>query len=105
MRKNLKNKEKVNLIGKYRNFILVGVCGILAIGSVIMTIEVSATGAQIASLQNKENVLSAEKRVLEEELVKTSSVSELQVKSAELGFTKPAETVYLSQSLPVANIP
>lgn len=95
---------KENLIGKYRNFILLGFCAVLAIFSVIMTIEVSATGAQISDLQKKEVELSSQKIALEGQLVKTSSVSDLQIKSAGLGFVKPTEMVYLSQGLPVANI-
>jgi cell division protein FtsB len=104
MTRDLKYK-KINLIGKFRNYILLGVCGVLAISSVIMTIDVSATGAQISALQKKEEILLSENRVLEGELTKTSSVSGLQEKSAELGFVKPTETVYLSGVAPVANIP
>jgi len=97
--------KKINLIGKYKNYILMGICGILAISSVITTIGVSVSGASISDLQKKEAILSSEKRVLEGQLVKTSSVSELQTKSTDLGFIKPPETVYLSQSLPVAKLP
>lgn len=92
------------MIGKYKNFILLGICGILAVISVITTIGVSVSGAQVSDLQKKEAQLSSEKRVLEGALVKTSSVSELQAKSGEMGFVKPVDAVYLSQSLPVANI-
>jgi len=105
MKRNTKNIIKINLVSKFRNYILIGICGVLAIASVIMTIEVSASGAQIAGLQKKETELSAQKRVLEGELTKTSSMSELSAKSIELGFTKPVDIVYLSQGLPVANIP
>lgn len=101
----VKNTTKVNLISKYKNYILLGMCAMLAILSVIMTIEVSATGAQIAGLQKKEAELSAQKRVLEGQLVKTSSINELQSKSIELGFIKPAQMVYLSPGAAVANIP
>lgn len=95
---------KENIVGKYRNFILLGICGILAISSVITTIGVSVSGAQISDLQKKELQLSSEKRALEGQLVKTSSVSELQAKSGEMGFVKPVDAVYLSAGLPVANI-
>lgn len=96
MKLNIKNS---------RNYILLGVCGVLAIGSVILTIEVATSGAQIANLQSKELVLSDQKRQLEQELVKTISLGQLQEKSNELGFSKPTDTVYLSQVAPVANIP
>lgn len=97
------NKE--NLVGKYRNFILLGICGILAIFSVVTTIGISVSGVQISDLQKKEVQLISERRVLEGQLVKTSSVSALRTKSADLGFVKPAETVYLSQGIPVAKLP
>lgn len=99
---NISNK---NLISKYRNYILLGLCGILAVISVITTIEVSVSGAQISGLQNKEAELSNEKRVLESQLVRNSSVTDLANQSSALGFVKPANIVYLSQSAPVANIP
>ena len=97
--------KKENLIGKYKNIILLGICGILAISSVITTIGVSVSGAQVSDLQKKETQLSSEKRALEGQLVRTSSISDLQIKSIDLGFTKPTEMVYLSQSLPVAKLP
>lgn len=96
---------KTNIIEKYKNFILMGICGILAISSVITTIGVSVSGSQISDLQKKEAQLVSEKRVLEAQLVKTSSLSQLQTKSTDLGFVKPAEMVYLPQSLPVAKLP
>lgn len=105
MRINIKNTSKTNLVSRFRNYFLLGFCGVLAIFSVVMTIEVSATGAQIAGLQKKEISLSAQKRLLEGELVKTSSLNELQSKSGELGFTKPEQMVYLSPGAAVANIP
>ncbi len=104
MQKN-KNSIRVNLIAKYKNFILLGICGILAISSVITTIGVSVSGSQISDLQKKEAQLSSEKRLLEGQLVKVSSLSELQTKSADLGFVKPTDLVYLPQSLPVAKLP
>lgn len=104
MRRNLIYKKE-NLIGKYKNFILMGICGILAISSVVTTIGVSVSGASISDLQKKEAALSSERKVLESALVKTSSVSELSTRSADMGFVKPTATVYLSQSLPVAKLP
>lgn len=88
-----------------RNYILLGFCGLLAIANVIMTINSAATGAQISALQKKESELSDAKRALQDDLVKTLSVGTLQEKSTELGFAKPADVIYLSQSAPVAKLP
>ena len=88
-----------------RNYILLAICGILAIINVVMTIDGSTTGLSISNLQKTEKELTDQKRVLQDELVKTLSVGELQEKSAELGFVKPVDMVYLSQTAPVAKLP
>jgi len=94
-----------------KNYVLTIVCGILVVLSVLMTVDTASSGAEIASLQKKETQLSDQKRVLEESLVKGISMSELQQKSVELGFVKPQNLVYVSNtenisaSKPVANLP
>lgn len=92
-------------ITRNKNYILLGICGFLAVLSVVVTIGSATSGAQISNFQKKESVLSDQKRELEGELVKTLSVSQLQVKSSEMGFSKPAELVYLSEAAPVAKLP
>lgn len=90
---------------KNKNYILLGICGLLAVFSVIITIGSATSGAQIASLQKKEGELSDQKRDLEGTLVKTLSVTELEAKSSVLGFVKPVNLVYLSEAAPVAKLP
>lgn len=97
------NKE--NRIGRYKNHILLGICGLLAIANVIMTIDSSATGIEVSDLRSRENALAEQKRSLQDELVRSLSVSELQEKGGELGFTKPGDVVYLSAGAPVAKLP
>src|SRR5512144_1442346 len=101
MRKINSVKSEKN-VRSYKNYILLGICGLLAVVNIIMTIDVTTTGIEISNLEKKEAVLSDARRTLQDELVKTLSVSELQEKSAQLGFVKPLDTVYLSQTLPVA---
>ena len=88
-----------------KNYILLTVCGVLAVSSIFMTIESATSGLAVAKFEEKEIELLDEKRNLEEVLVKTLSVTELQEKSGEMGFAKPADLVYVAQTPPVAKLP
>lgn len=93
--KQNKNGKKLNL-KKYILFIAVGV---MAISSVFMTVEAATSGAEVGELRHKESQLLLEKRSLEETLVKSLSMNQLQVKGNELGFAAPGAMVYASGSL------
>lgn len=80
------------------------ICGILIIANVVITIGGAGSGVEVANLQKQEAILSAQKMELQNELVKSLSLSDLQEKSASLGFSKPQAEVYLSGAAPVANI-
>lgn len=97
--------KQINIKGSFKKYILVGICGILAISSVAMTVETSTSGLEIASFEKTEVDLVDTKRDLEETLVRALSSRELQQKSEELGFEKPANLVYITQILPVAKLP
>ncbi|KKQ91755.1 MAG: hypothetical protein UT58_C0004G0003 [Microgenomates group bacterium GW2011_GWC1_39_7b] len=99
------HKKQVKKGVPFKNYFLAGFCGVLAIGSIAMTIETATSGMEIASLEKIENKLVEDRRDIEEMLVKTLSSRELQQKSKELGFTKPENLVYISQILPVAKLP
>lgn len=94
-----------NKIKNIKKYILISILVVLAVASVMMTIETSTSGVEIARLEEKERQLLSERRDLEESLVKTLSVSELQVKSGDLGFTKASNLVYITQTEPVAKLP
>ena len=49
--------------------------------------------------------LSNQKRILGREFGKGVSMSQLQEKSSELGFVKPANLIYISGISPVAKLP
>jgi hypothetical protein len=70
-----------------------------------MTIDSVTTGVQISDLQKKELILAETKRSLQDDLVKSLSLGQLQDKSSELGFVKPVEEIYLSELAPVAKLP
>jgi cell division protein FtsL len=88
-----------------KNIILITIMGILAVSSIFMTIETATTGVEIAELEKTESQLLSKKRDLEGSLVKTLSTTQLQEKSAELGFIKAIELVYVTDLKPVAKLP
>ena len=99
-----KTREKFDL-KSLRSYVLSGFCGILAVISIFMTIQSAATGAEVADLQKKESVLIGQERDLQEALVQSLSVNSLQIKSAEMGFTKINNLVYVADGIPVARLP
>lgn len=104
MNKKIQKLEK-GMVRKAKIYILGCVCGVLAIVSIFLTIEVATSGVEIAKLESTESVLNEEHRSLEESLVKNLSNSELQAKSEDLGFVKPTNLVYVSETPPVAQLP
>jgi hypothetical protein len=98
-------KEKNVTGGKLKKVILVGVCGILAVSSIFMTIETATSGVEVSNLQKEEAQLLGRKRSLEDTLVQSLSISELEEKSGEMGYTKPVTLVYPAPLQPVAKLP
>jgi hypothetical protein len=97
------NKKEFGL-KNVRLYILSGICGVLAVVSIFMTIDSAASGTEMANLENKETSLMTEQQQLQQDLVQNLSVSSLQEKSAELGFTKISNLVYVSEGVPVARL-
>lgn len=109
MKTNIINVMKANIINVIKinpkKCVLIGVCGILAISSIFMTIETATGSAEVAVLQKEEATLSDTKRGLEDNLVKFLSMNQLQTKSAEMGFVKPLALVYVAPTEVVAKLP
>lgn len=89
----------------FKKYILIGVCGILAISSILMTIETATSSAEVDSLQKEETKLVDQKMSLEDNLVKSLSLNQLQSKSETLGFVKPVTLVYVVPTETVARLP
>ncbi|MFI5241089.1 MAG: hypothetical protein ACHQUA_01510 [Microgenomates group bacterium] len=77
---------------------------LFAVSSVFLTIESVTSGAEVSSLEQKESALLAQKRELDEDLVKAVSISDLEEKGQELGYTKASNIIYLGQNANVANL-
>ena len=88
-----------------KKYILIGVCAVLAVSSIFMTVETATSGVEVSSLRNKEVILANQKRDLEDSLIKNMSVTGLQQKSGEMGYVKPSVLVYVAPSQQVAKLP
>lgn len=73
--------------------------------NVYFTVEFATSGAEIASLEQKEAQLTEENSLLSGRLLETVSLDAIEKKAAELGFAKPVNVVYLNGNEPVAKLP
>ena len=95
------NKVQINKsksVKSIKNYILVGICGVLAVLSILMTIETATVGNELSKIEKTQNILTSQKRDLEETLVKTLSITELQQKGVDLGFVRADNLVYVSSN-------
>jgi hypothetical protein len=90
---------------KIKKYILISICGILAVSSVLMTVETATSGVEIADLQEQELQLSSKNRYLEDNLVRMLSINELQQKSEGMGYLKPETLVFVAPAQTVAKLP
>jgi hypothetical protein len=88
-----------------KKYVLIGFCGLLAASSILMTVVSATSGAEVSSLQKQEALLLDYKRSLEDTLVKTLSINQLQEKGNQLGYVKPASLVYVAPPEAVAKLP
>lgn len=85
-----------------KKYFFIGLVVMFAASSIFYTIETVASGAEVAALEKTNSDLLRQKADLEDTFIKTLSLNHLQEKSAELGFVKPTNIVYVSQVEPVA---
>lgn len=97
-RTNLVKQNKIKKVEKknFVKYILLTFGGVLAVSSIIMTVETASSGVEVAELREKQSQLAMEKRNLENSLVRSLSMSDLETKSGELGYAKPTDTIYVS---------
>ena len=100
--RGLKSKNKFSL-GK------AGIVWILAIplvaASILMTVEMASSGAELSLLEKEEAALRGENQRLGAELVSASSLSQFENTYESLGFIKPAKTIYITAEEAVAKLP
>ncbi len=77
---------------------------IFVVFSVYWAIEAASFGARLVNLEQKVFGLEKENRQLSDKLIGATSLAELSAKTEGLGFTKPANIVYIGKDDYVAKL-
>jgi len=78
---------------------------LLVIANVYLCINYATSGAVISHLESREISINDEKSFLSEQLLRTASLKQIDYKAIELGFSKPANILYLNGEEGVAKLP
>lgn len=100
--RTIKSKNKFSL-GKAGIVYLLAVP--LVVASILMTVEMASSGAELSLLESQEAALRAENQRLGAELVSASSLSQFENTYESLGFIKPEKTIYITEEEAVAKLP
>lgn len=102
-------KTKRKLISRDRfslkSILLFGGLTLVVAGFIYLTVETATSGAVLSDLEHREAVLTEENRALNDAIVKASSLNGLEVKTGELGFSKPSNILYITGKEEVAKLP
>jgi len=74
----------------------------LSVIQVIVSTRLSTSGVELADIQNTTQALKNSNVLLSEELVQSSSLTQIASGAATLGFVDSKSEVYISDSLPIA---
>jgi hypothetical protein len=88
-----------------RGIVLLVTLGMLVVSSILVTIETATSGVEFTALQKEEAQLLDQKRYLQDSLVKSLSISQLQEEGVAMGYVKPTVLVYATVGEPVAKLP
>jgi len=91
---------------KSKNKFVVWILAIpLVAASILMTVEMASSGAELSLLTSQEAALKAENQRLGAELVSASSLSQFESTYESLGFIRPEKTIYITEEDAVAKLP
>lgn len=96
--------KKSNLLSRVKIYILVLPIAIFGIITVFFAIQSGASGAKLTMLESEIRQLGRENKDLSDELVNSTSLSEISRSTEERGFTTPSEIVYVSRDSEVASL-
>jgi len=93
------------MIKKYKELIFTSFLIVLVVANVVFTVSVSASGAELTSIEKAQNVLLSKNQELKDKITEVSSLSIIGEKAESLGFSKPEDIVYVQEVAPVAKLP
>lgn len=71
---------------------------------VLLNIQAATMGAKLSHLEQSEEQLVKQKHDLEDSVVRTTSLTKISEQAEDLGFSKPADVLYLDSIEPVAKL-
>jgi uncharacterized protein (UPF0333 family) len=91
---------------KIKNFLLLIVLVIFAVGNIFYLVEVSAYGAEVSELEKESAAVSKQIQSYKEQIMSKSSLVAIENKADQLGFVKPQNMIYLAgENVTVAELP
>jgi cell division protein FtsL len=85
---------------------LLSIMGAISLLLLVLTIvETATSGAELNSFEKKASQLAQENQDLSRELIKGSSLNSFEEEASSLGFQKPQEMVYITNTGGVAKLP
>ena len=90
----------IRLINKSMIMLVLSV--VLIAGSIFYIVESSSLGSRLAKVEQKEEILSQEKRDLSDQLANLDSLTNISARQTELSFVKPTKVIYLKPEENVA---
>ena len=93
------------MMKKYKELIFTSLLIVLVIANVIFTVSVSASGAELASIEKTQSTLLSKNQEFMDKITNESSLSTIGEKADSLGFSKPENIVYVTAIEPVAKLP
>ena len=91
---------------KIKNFLLLIVLVIFAVGNIFYMVEVSAYGAEVSELEKESAAVSKQIQSYKEQIMSKSSLVAIENKADQLGFVKPQNMIYLAgENVTVAELP
>ena len=97
-------KTKKKKVRKSFSWLITFVGAGFAVLTIYLTIQTVTSGAKLAHLEKQEQELTQENSQLNDELVKSSSLTAVSETAEELGFAKPEKIIYATQDDGVAAI-
>ena len=90
---------------KYKELIFTSLLIVLVIANVFFTVSVSASGAELTSIEKTQEILHSKNQEFMDKITNESSLSTIGEKADSLGFSKPENIVYMTAVEPVAKLP
>ena len=90
-------KSRKNLLTT-KSFLLWSLALAFLIFNVYFSLQTVAYGSQLSALEQDEERISKENKILSNKLVGDTSLTKISERSEELGFEQPSQTLYLSKN-------